>query len=110
MTLVTKLADRLCSHSKAPAPTLRPFTKEDWYGYAGCETMTPEIGTTDDVEVVPDGSSVTATVSDPLSDDQYAILIHASEFPSPAAARLVALAILADPAQTSALLGEPVGS
>jgi len=108
MKLVTALADRLCSH--ANAPTLRPFTKEDWYGYAGCESEVPEIGSTDAVEVVLDGSSVTATVSDPNGADQYAILIHAAEFPSPSAARLVALAILADPSQTASLLGEAVGS
>lgn len=42
MTLVTKLADRFCSHTKAAAtaPTLRPFKTTDWYGYSGCEDPT----------------------------------------------------------------------
>jgi len=105
-TLITRVADRLCSHSKAPA--LRPFTKGDWCGYAGCESDSPEIGSTDDVEVVLDGDSVTASViTDPST---YGGLVYAQQFPSADVARLVALAALADPSQVQALLGEPVGS
>jgi hypothetical protein len=103
MSALTNLADRFCSHSKAPA--LRPFTKEDWYGYAGCETAQPEIGTTDLAEVVLDGRWVNATVSTEPEEPGF---IHVAEFPTTEAARVVALAVLADPSKALALLGEPV--
>ena len=76
--------------------------------YDICQTKrakaNPEIGSTDLAEVVLDGDSV-------LTDaDSYEGLVYAQQFPSADVARLVALAVLADPSQVQALLGEPVGS
>lgn len=36
----------------------RPFTKSDWYLFAGCETAEPMIYETDDYTIVVDGDSV----------------------------------------------------
>lgn len=35
---------------------MRPFTKEDWYGFAGCETKDPMIGETGEFIIVLDGT------------------------------------------------------
>jgi hypothetical protein len=90
------------------ATALRPFTRSDWDAYAGCETETPEIGNGPKVEVVLDGDSVCASVHAPNGSGCHAFL-YAGQFPNSAVARLVALAVLADPSQAEALLGEPVG-
>ncbi len=34
---------------------MRPFTKEDWCGFAGCETKSPTIGEYGDFIIVQDG-------------------------------------------------------
>lgn len=46
---------RLLAHT-----VMRPFTKEDWYGFSGCETKDPMIGETpeDDFTIVLDGSTL----------------------------------------------------
>ena len=42
--------------------TFREFTKEDWYGFAGCESENPMMGENhwhgEDILIVLDGSSV----------------------------------------------------
>jgi len=42
----------------APATKLLPFSKEDWYDYAGCETKSPQIARTTWGDIVLDGESV----------------------------------------------------
>lgn len=39
---------------------MRSFTKEDWYGFSGCETKDPMIGETPDGDftIVLDGSTI----------------------------------------------------
>lgn len=34
---------------------MRPFTKDDWYGFAGCETKEPMIGEHGEFIIVQDG-------------------------------------------------------
>lgn len=38
--------------------TFRPFTKMDWYSFAGCETANPVICETDEYTIVIDGDNV----------------------------------------------------
>ena len=62
----------------------RDFTKEDWYGFAGCESETPQIAEDDNYTYVLDGSSLCVVNT---------TLIWGADFPTAAAAALVAQAI-----------------
>lgn len=46
---------------------MRPFTKDDWFGFAGCETKDPMIGSSGEFVIVLDG----ATVSFYHCEDDY---------------------------------------
>lgn len=37
---------------------MRPFTKEDWYGFAGCETKDPMIGESGEFVIILDGNTL----------------------------------------------------
>lgn len=37
---------------------MRPFTKEDWMAFAGCESEDPQIGVNGDFTLVMDGSTL----------------------------------------------------
>ena len=70
---------------------LRPFTKQDWQAFSGCESDSPEIaeltGTFDGVLIL-DGETVQV-----IENDQAASF-YTKDCSSPSCARLVALAIL----------------
>ena len=36
----------------------KPFTKSDWYGWAGCETKDPLIGYNGDITIILDGEII----------------------------------------------------
>lgn len=38
--------------------SMKPFTRDDWYGFAGCETKDPMIGQHGDFTLVLDGSTL----------------------------------------------------
>jgi hypothetical protein len=38
--------------------TMRPFTKEDWYGFSGCESKEPMIGELEDFSIVLDAATL----------------------------------------------------
>ena len=40
------------------ATTMRQFTREDWYGFSGCETKDPMIGEFGDFTIVLDSSTL----------------------------------------------------
>lgn len=106
MKLATKLADRLCSHQ----PQLRPFTKEDWWGFAGCESDSPEIAYTDAGVFVLDGDMINVNLERLEDEDGDTADIFVGEFADEAEARTVLEFLIANPGLTPKLLGESVGS
>lgn len=99
MNALTTLADRFCSH---PAPALRPFTREDWYSYSGCNTTNPEIAYTERGSFILDGVTVEVVLFDEGSD--YDGVIHNFDFPTADQARAVAEFLVLNPDLTPSIL------
>ena len=61
--------------------TFRPFTKNDWYGFAGCETENPLIcDTHPDYVIVIDGNVVSMVPARENLDGEYGYeLRHAGD-------------------------------
>jgi hypothetical protein len=81
----------------------KDFDKSDWAAYCGCETETPLIAVDGEYEYVLDGRHL-----DVISYNE-SVGMFVGEFPTPAAAALVAQAIHAGH-KPEVLLGESVGS
>lgn len=108
MTLITRLADRLCSHQPV---TFKPFDEGDWAAYCGCESETPRVFYGDTIVVVIDGNAVNVELKRLPSDpepDWFDIFV--GEFADESEAELVAQFLVANPGLTPRLLGESVGS
>lgn len=90
---------------------LRPFTRDDWQAYQGCETEAPEIGESDNglTQIVLDGLDVGAQVMNESTEADGGE-VFCRTFPNEATARLVAETLLQDPSRVEALLGTAVGS
>lgn len=87
-------------------PQLRPFTNNDWNCYQGCSGDAPEIAEHAWGEVVLDDRSVCAVLYDGGLGEHET---WSTEFPTEAAARLIALAITR-PEHCGKLLGESIGA
>jgi hypothetical protein len=84
---------------------LRPFTKNDWSAFLGCESEFPEICYGPDWVLILDGSSLGACLDGPNDVQRH----FNSEFSSPDAARAIAgflLSLHHVPSMASTLLEE----
>ncbi len=84
---------------------LEDLTEADWHAYAGCNTKHPKIARHDWGEVVLDGTGICAQVI----DENGSGLVWSAEFPTEAAARVIATTISCAN-DLMLYLGEAVGS
>lgn len=104
MTLITRLADRLCSHQPVE---FKPFDEGDWSAYNGCESETPRVFYSEAITVVIDGAYL--CVERPSQEEPEWRDIFAKGFADEAEAEKVARVLVAQPELVPALLGESCG-
>lgn len=51
--------------------TMRPFTQDDWYGFAGCTSDTPMIGECDECILIVDGEGLSIIRDDDGSEQMF---------------------------------------
>jgi hypothetical protein len=56
--LVLQVTDAAEALRMLATTTMRPFTKDDWFGFAGCETKDPMIGEQGEFVIVLDGAMI----------------------------------------------------